>query len=86
MAGIPLYCERCSTLRAVEDWRETSPQTLTIELSPCGHRQERIARVEWREPIRLVTRRASRVATATVEASGRAATSDRIRLARTAAR
>ena len=47
MTRIPLYCERCSTLRAVEDWRQTSPQILTIALSPCGHEQERTAREEW---------------------------------------
>lgn len=59
MAGIPLYCERCSTLRAVEDWRETSPHTLTIALSPCGHQQERTARMEWRAPSPFRTGHAS---------------------------
>ena len=57
MTGIPLYCEQCSTLRAVENWRETSPQTLAIALSPCGHEQERIARVEWHGPGRTGIRR-----------------------------
>ena len=78
MASIPLYCDRCSTLRAVEDWRETSPHTLTIALSPCGHQQERIARVEWRNPF-LRARHASRRPTATATAaSHRARTSARL--------
>ena len=82
MAGIPLYCERCSTLRAVEDWRETSPQTLTIALSPCGHQQERTARMEWREPMLLVARRASHRSTATAVSPHRARSSERPRLVR----
>ena len=64
MAGIPLFCERCSTLRAVEDWRETSPHTLTIALSPCGHQQERTARMEWRVPSPFQIQHASRRSTA----------------------
>lgn len=61
MTRIPLYCERCSRLRAVESWRETSPQTLTIALSPCGHEQERTARLEWHEPAQRGIRRGARV-------------------------
>jgi hypothetical protein len=80
MAGIPLFCERCSTLRAVEAWRESSPHTLTIALSPCGHQQERTARMEWREPSPFRTRHASRRSTAAAATSHRARTS--VRLAR----
>ncbi len=84
MAGIPLFCERCSTLRAVEDWRETSPHTLTIALSPCGHQQERIARVEWQAPSPFRTRHASRRSTATAAADSHRARSS-VRLARAVA-
>lgn len=69
MAGIPLYCERCSTLRAVEDWRETSPHSLTISLSPCGHQQERTARLEWRAPSRFRGRHTPRRPTPTAAPS-----------------
>jgi hypothetical protein len=50
MVGIPLYCTGCSTIRSVEDWRETPRQTMLITMGPCGHEQERTARLEWRQP------------------------------------
>jgi hypothetical protein len=78
MAGIPLFCERCSTLRAVEDWRETSPHTLAIALSPCGHQQERNARVEWQARSAFRPRHASRPTTPTAAASHRARSSARV--------
>jgi hypothetical protein len=47
MARIPAYCGACRAIRSVNDWRETTPETLTLILGPCGHHMRRTARVEW---------------------------------------
>jgi hypothetical protein len=47
MSGMPtIFCPRCNSLRAVNDWRERGEDML-IELEPCGHLAVRSARMEW---------------------------------------
>jgi len=41
-----IFCRRCSSLRAITDWRERGDD-LVIQLEPCGHVAVRTARVEW---------------------------------------
>jgi hypothetical protein len=48
MIGIfSTYCSQCRTVREINDWREQTPDILLLELPPCGHTDQRCARLEW---------------------------------------
>ena len=48
MIGIfSTYCSQCRTVREINDWREQTPDILLLELTPCGHTEQRCARLEW---------------------------------------
>jgi len=60
---MPTFCERCRTLRSIEDWHETRDEVMSIVLGPCGHVVRRTARLEWRvprRPLRLIQRASDR--------------------------